>query len=80
MTELEIFVNNRRFTTTSSLLTGNQIKQLAGVPLNYELFLVHGNESEPIGPEQEVSIKNGEHFRAVPPGTFGSYAPASTGD
>ncbi len=74
MPEFEIFVNGKRFTTTSSELTGDQIKNLASIPQNYELFLVHGNESEPIGPTQPVIIKNGEHFRAIPSGTFGYVA------
>ena|SRR2546427_4400546 len=71
MEGFEIFVNNKRYTTPSEELTGDQIKQLAGIPPNYELFIVHGNDSTPIGPTQEVEIKNGEHFRAIPPGTFG---------
>ena len=74
MPEFEIFVNNKRFTTSSAQLTGDQIKQLASIPKDYELYLVHGNDSQPIGPTQNVDIKNGEHFRAIPPGTFGSYA------
>ena len=71
MPEFEIFVNNKRFTTNLTEVTGNQIKQLAGVPQSYELFLVHGNDSEPVGPDQKVTIENGEHFRAIPSGTFG---------
>jgi hypothetical protein len=78
MPEYEIFVNNKRFTTSSEQLTGDQIKSLAGVPADYELFLVHGNDSDPIGPSQEVVIKNGEHFRAIPPGTLGNNVAAST--
>ena len=78
MTEFEIFVNNKHFRTDKEQLAGDDIKKLAGVPADYELYLVHGNESTPIGPTQVISIKNGDHFRAIPPGTFGSYAPATT--
>ena len=78
MPDYEIFVNNKRFVTTSPQLSGNGIKQLANVPQNYELFLIHGNQSEPIGPDQTLEIKNGEHFRAIPPGTFGIHASTST--
>ncbi len=79
MPEFEIFVNNKRFTTDSDQLTSDQIKQLASIPPNYELFVVHGNESVPIGPSQTVEIRNGEHFRAIPPGTFGTDAITSAG-
>ena len=75
--EFEIFVNNQRLTTSATQLTGAQIKQLARVPDNYELFLVHGNDSQPVADSQSVEIKNGEHFRAIPPGTFGKYDVAS---
>lgn len=80
MPEFEVFVNDKLFKTSSSSLTGDQIKSLAGVAGNYELFLVHGNTSEPIGPSQSVEMKNGEHFRAIPPGTFGkTHAAPTTG-
>lgn len=78
MTKFEIFVNNKRFTTDDEQLTGDQIKALASVPEDYELFLVHGNDSTPIGPNQIVQVKNGEHFRAIPPGTFGNLACSPT--
>ena len=78
MPEHEIFVNNKRFTTSADQLTGDQIKVLAQVPADYELILVHGNDSVPIGPSQEVQIKNGEHFRAIPPGSLGNNAPTPT--
>jgi hypothetical protein len=77
-TKYEIFVNDKRFTTDQSQLTGNQIKSLAGVPDAYELFLVKGNTSEPIGSQQVVKIENGMHFRAIPSGTFGTDAPCPT--
>lgn len=69
-----IFVNNRKFETEKSELTGAEIKTLAGVPADYELFEVKGDKTEPIGPEQVVHIKDGLHFRAIPAGTFGRYA------
>ncbi len=72
MPEFEIFINNKRYTTQAEQLTGNQIKNLALIPEGYELFEVIQGKSEPVGPDQEVQIKNGEHFRAIPPGTFGS--------
>jgi len=78
MTHFEIFVNNKPYKTDLDKMTGQQIKALAGVPSDYELFLVKGKESEPIGSNQTVEIKNGEHFRAIPPGTFGHDAAANS--
>lgn len=72
--EFTIFVNHKPLKTTQAELTGDQIKTLATVPLNYELFRLEGDKSIPVGPTEVVKIKNGEHFRAIPPGTFGSNA------
>jgi hypothetical protein len=72
--EFVIFVNNKPFKTAATQLTGDQIKALATVPSNYELFRIEGDKSIPVGPNEEVKIKDGEHFRAIPPGTFGLHA------
>jgi hypothetical protein len=49
-------------------VTGLQIKQKAGVPLDYELARVEGNRRIAVADEQVIEIKNGEHFIAVPSG------------
>lgn len=66
-----IFVNNNEFQTSAHELTGSQIKQLAAVPADYELFEVRGEQTVPIGNDQTVHIHDKMHFRAIPPGTFG---------
>jgi len=71
MPDFDIFVNNKPFKTAEHQLTGNQIKALAGVPGNYELFEEVGKESKPVGPDEIVHIHEKQHFRAIPPGTFG---------
>jgi Multiubiquitin len=71
MPQFEIFVNNKPYSTGEHQLSARQIKALAGVPENYELFLEEGKESKPVGPEQVVHIHQHQHFRAIPPGTFG---------
>jgi hypothetical protein len=68
------FVDNRKYETESSTLSGAQIKQIAAVPPNYQLFLeAHGHD-----PDQQVSDGAGFtigtpplHFYSVPPATFG---------
>ena len=69
--QFTIFVNNVEFTTSDHELTGSQIKALAGVPGDYELFQVKGDQTVPIGNEEVVHIHNKIHFRAIPAGTFG---------
>ena len=67
-----VCVNNQEFQTKEHQLTGAQIKSLAGVPANYELFEVKGDQTVPVGNEQTVQIHNKIHFRAIPAGTFGN--------
>ncbi len=67
-----IFVNNNPFTTHEHKLTGSQIKALANVPADYELFEVRGDQTIPVGNDQEVQIHEKLHFRAIPAGTFGN--------
>ncbi len=73
MPQFEIFVNGRPFSTSEHQLSGRQIKALAEVPDNYELFLEEGKESRPVGPDETIHIHEKQHFRAIPPGTFGAW-------
>lgn len=68
------FVDNKKYDTDRSSLTGQEIKAAASVPADYQLFL------EQVGnaPDQAVSdtttivLENPpKHFYAVPPATFG---------
>lgn len=64
--EKNIFVNKKQFRVSENSLTGRQILQLAGFDVNqYDLFLVHGQNSQKIGPDESVNIVNGEHFNAI---------------
>ena len=66
-----IYVNNQPFETTEHELTGAQIKALAGIPPEYELFRVFGQNSTPVGNDERVRLHENEQFRAIPSGTFG---------
>lgn len=68
---IEIVVNSQHFNSPSKELTGLKIKQLAGIPTDYELFVVHGNTTVPVGNDEVVHIHTGSEFRAIPAGTFG---------
>jgi hypothetical protein len=67
-----IFVNNNAVTTHEHELTGTQIKNLAQVPGDYELFEVKGDQTVPVGNDRTVHIHEKQHFRAIPAGTFGN--------
>jgi hypothetical protein len=64
--EYVIFVNKKQLKVTEATLTGQQILTLAGYDVNqYDLFLIHGQQSEQIQPSQSVKIENGLHFNAI---------------
>ena len=73
-----IFVNNNPFSTHEHRLTGAQIKNLAKVPNDYEFFEVRGDQTIPVGNDQEVQIHEKLHFRAIPAGTFGTRGSTTT--
>lgn len=75
--EITIYVNNNPFKTPEKEPTGSQIKALAGVPPDYELFRVEGGKSVPVGNDERVKLHENEHFRAIPSGTFGHNVPAN---
>jgi len=52
-----------------SRVTGAEIKAKAGVPSDYELAIVHGQRHEAVRDNQEIEIRDGEHFVAVPGGS-----------
>jgi Multiubiquitin len=74
---ITIYVNNQPFKTAERELTGTQIKSLSGIPPEYELFRVEGQNSIPVGNDQRVHLHEKEHFRAIPSGTFGENGFAS---
>jgi hypothetical protein len=75
--EVTVFVNNQALRTDESELTGAQIKALAGIPPEYELFRVEGDKSFPVGNDELVHLHDQEHFRAIPSGTFGKNGASS---
>jgi len=64
--EFVIFVNKKQYKVTERTLTGQQILGLAGFDVNqYDLFMVRGQSSDQIQPNQSVEIKSGLHFNAI---------------
>ncbi len=54
----------------SAEVTGRQIKEKAGVPLDNDLALRHGQKLELVTNDQVITLKNGDHFISLPPGTI----------
>ena len=68
------FVDAKRYETAKTAVTGAEIKVIANVAPNYQLFL----EEEGDKPDKGISDGEGvgvtervKHFFAVPPATFG---------
>jgi hypothetical protein len=67
---IEIFVNRKKFDAAQEEMTGLQVLELAGFAGDHDLFLLQGegdpSGGTPVGLDQTVEIKSGEHFRAIP--------------
>jgi hypothetical protein len=72
-----IFINRRQFRVAAEKLTGREILALAALGPGYDLLLLQG-EGDPTGgrcvlADENVQIRAGLHFRAVPGNcTFGN--------
>ena len=76
--KITILINNKPHHITTPSLTGKEIKELGGGPLNYLLVLVvkdpdpvAGGDDEIIGDGNVVNLQSGMRFRIVNPATFG---------
>ena len=64
--EYVIFVNKKELKVDQATLQGKQILSDAGYnSAQYDLYLVRGQKSEQIQPDQSVTIENGLHFNAI---------------
>lgn len=60
------FVNKKQIKVDVEKILGKEILSLAGFDSNqYDLFLVHGQQSQKIEPEQLVDLQNGLRFNAI---------------
>lgn len=76
--KITILVNNRPFEAPKAVMTGREIKELGGGPLDYWLVLnvkspdpVAGGDDRQIQDGESVELKSGMRFRIVNPATFG---------
>src|SRR5580698_10208131 len=75
--ELHIFVNRRKFGRSDGVkerMTGGEIATLVGVPPDRAVVRREsGSDKEEIGVDQEVHIKDGEHFLVTRKTVEGGY-------
>ena len=72
---LHFFVDAKRYETAQPELTGAQIKAIAGITANYQLYLEEEGDrpDKAIGDGDVVNLtERVKHFFAVPPATFGT--------
>jgi hypothetical protein len=68
----EFYIDDKPYPVPNEPLTGLQIKELAGKPADYQLFLERpGHPDKQITNDERVHVKAGEHFHTVPPAHFG---------
>lgn len=73
-----IIIGKTPHTAPQPVMTGKEIKELGGGPLNYLLVLVVGKPDEVAGgddkiiaDDESIELKSGMRFRIVNPATFG---------
>ncbi len=76
--KITILINQTPYEAPKPVMTGLEIKQLAGGPMDYWLILVvkspdevAGGDDKQIKDEENVELKSGMRFRIVNPATFG---------
>ena len=76
--QIVITINRKPYRVQKSVMTGKEIKELGGGPLNYLLVLViekpdpvAGGDDKIITDDESVELKSGMRFRIVNPATFG---------
>ncbi|GLV14737.1 hypothetical protein Heshes_24210 [Alicyclobacillus hesperidum] len=63
-----IFIDKKRYPIEKDAMTGSELKSLAGIPQDYELWLeVHSGEDDKIENTQSIELKSGMKFFSVPP-------------
>jgi hypothetical protein len=63
--EVEILVNNKPVRVPKKT-SGAEIKQLAGVPETFQLFIVRGDHEVPVADDEHLTVHHRERFIASP--------------
>lgn len=63
-TTVTVFVNNREIVLPDKEQTGAEIKAAADIPLDFQLYIEHGN-LDPVDNNERIKVHQKERFRAV---------------
>ncbi|MDD5463361.1 MAG: hypothetical protein PHG00_17375 [Methylococcales bacterium] len=79
-TKVTILINQRPYHIDKSNISADEIRGLVSAAPDYEVWkIIKSPDPEgqlPVDDQLvtgEIEVKNGDKFRAVPPGTFGDY-------
>jgi hypothetical protein len=64
---VEVIINDKQYRFDHHMVTGRQIKEKAGIPDSYSLYLRRPGDNEPIADDEEVTLREGDVFFSRPP-------------
>ncbi len=62
---ITVFVNNREVELPEKDVTGAEIKALAEIPPEFQLYVEHGNSLDLVADDEHIKVHPKERFRAV---------------
>ncbi len=70
---IRIFINDKGYFAPKPVMTGLEIKNLGGIPPDYQLFKeVPGKgDDQLIRDDEQVELKSGDKFHGIVPGNLG---------
>lgn len=69
--KLVIFINDERYEVDDKTMTGAELKALAKLPAEYQLFLEEKGDDRQIRDDETVKLRKEMKFYSLPPTTFG---------
>ena len=62
-----IHIDKKEFRAPKNPMTGRELKELGGVPANYDLWhKIPGKDDQRVADDESVQLKNGDHFYSAP--------------
>ena len=77
-TQINIFIDRKKFELTEATQTGRALKDLAGIPANDVLFLDQPGDDLVIANETAITVHNGAHLHSQPAADYGDEQRYST--
>ena len=68
---ITIYINETPYQVDEKSMTGAELKVLASVPAEYNLFLEARGDDQPVSDDQSIKLHKDMKFYSLPPATFG---------